>query len=74
LIGPDSPSPQPIKDKGPTMVLGLCLLLSILGQAIWLPSIKLQHPGHLLLKANYDFPEYFVGLMLWTQTCFSKMN
>src|SRR5208283_1343258 len=25
-------------------------------------------------QGNYEFPEYFVGLMLWTQTCFSKMN
>jgi hypothetical protein len=28
-------------------MVGLCLLLSILGQAIWLPSINLQHSGHL---------------------------
>ena len=36
-------------------MVGLCLLLSILGQAIWLPSINLQHPGHLLLKATMNF-------------------
>jgi len=42
-------------------MVGLCLLLSILGQAIWLPSINLQHPGHLLLRATMNFRSIFVG-------------
>ena len=45
-----------MNNKGPPTAVAFVVLLSILGQVLWLPSINLQHPGHLLLKATMTFP------------------
>jgi len=44
----------------------------------WLGSLivvdQLATSRTFVTQGNYEFPEYFVGLMLWTQICISKMN
>ena len=56
------------------MVVGLCLLHldPWIGALVVVNQLAISRT--FVTQGNYEFPEYFVGLMLWTQTCFSKMN